>query len=198
MKEKRELSKKFWCIILSVSIAFILLIVAGFACFTNSKKPVIEEFENGGNIVLNYTDAVAGLKIKDAVPIKDEEGKKSLEKDHYFDFSIDVSLDNATYIEYELSIVKDEKYSTIPDEDIRFYLEQEDSGSYMEVLKPTKFTPLKEKSKVGTPAGSMLLFKTKKIKSLTDRYRLRMWVSDKSKISKGNYAVEVFVNANTK
>ena len=198
MKEKRELSKKFWYTTLGVSVVLLILIVAGFAYFIGSKRPVIEENENGGNIVLNYTNDITGLKLKDIIPVADDVGKKSSEEGEYFDFSVDVSLDNATYIDYEISIVKDEKFSTIPDDDIRIYLEQEDSGSYIEVLEPTKFTPLKKKSKIGTPAGSMVLFQTKKTKSLTDRYRLRMWVSDKSLITKGNYGVEVFVNANTK
>lgn len=198
MKEKKDLSKKFWYTTLGVAVILLILIVAGFAYFMDSKRPVIEENENGGNIVLNYTNDITGLKLKGIVPMADSVGKKLSEEGEYFDFSVDVSLDNATYIDYEISIVKDETFSTIPDDDIRIYLEQEDSGSYVEVLEPTKFTPLKKKSKIGTPVGSMVLFQTKKTKSLTDRYRLRIWVSDKSLITKGDYGVEVFVNASTK
>lgn len=198
MKEKRELSKKFWWVVLSVSVALVLLIVAGFAFFMNCKRPVIEESENGGSIVLKSTNDLAGFKIENAVPTTDEVGMKADQEGKYFDFFIDVSLDNATYIDYEISIAKDEKFSTIPDDDIRIYLEQEDSGAYTTVLEPCKFTPLKNKSKIGTPVGSMVLFKTKKTKSLTDRYRLRMWLSDKSLVLNGNFGVEVFVNARTK
>ena len=197
MKEKKELSKRFWFTDLSICFLLVILIAVGFALFSKSKNPVIEELENAGDVILNYADDITGVKITNATPTSDAVGIKNMTKGQYFDFSVDVTLDNAPYIEYEISVVKDENYSTIPDDDIRIYLEQEQSGAYVEVFAPSKFTPLKKKTSIGTPVGSMVLYQTKRTKKTVDRYRLRVWVADKSLMEKGNYGLEVFVNAHT-
>ena len=197
MEEKKGLSKSFWFVTLGVSCVLIIFIVIGFAFFTKSKRPVVEKTENAGNVVLNFSGDFSGLKIKKAIPLADAVGMKSLKEGEYFDFSVDVALDNATYIDYEISVLRDANFSTISNDDIKIYLEQEKSGAYVMVFGPDKYTPLKGATEIGTPEGSMVLFKTRKTKSLTDRYRLRIWVSDKSLISGGSYGVEVFVNAKT-
>ena len=107
-------------------------------------------------------------------------------------------LDYATYIDYEISVQKDEEFSTISDDDIRIYLEKENSGVYEMVFGPESFTPLRKATKIGTPVDSMVLYENKATKDSTDRYRLRIWVSDKSVTAKGNYGLNVFVNADTK
>ena len=189
MKEKRELSKSFWWSMFAVCLTLTTLIGVGFAVFVNSKRPVIEEEENGGNIVLNYTTDVNGIKLTKIVPTADAVGMK--DDENYFDFSVDVSLDNATFVDYEISVIKS---ATISDDDIRIYLEYEDSGTYVEVFGPEEFKPLKEASRRGSPAGSMALYHVKRTKSLTDRYRLRLWLSDKSLATNGTYELEVYVN----
>ena len=195
MKKKKDLSKKFWFVIITISSILIVLIAIGFAVFKMTKRTVIEKNETGGKVLLNYTNNITGLKIVDMVPVSDTIGKKNSKAGEYYDFSVDVTLDNATYIEYELAVTKDKKFSTVSDEDIRIYLEQEKSGTYTEVLEPSAFIPLKEVTDIGTQKGDMVLYRTKRTKNGTDRYRLRMWVSDKSLIEKGNYNLEVTVKA---
>ena len=194
MKDKKEFSKKFWYLVFGTCIVLVLCISVGFAFFSKTKKPVIIERENGGKVVLNYAGDFSGLQLKKIVPTLDSVGSKG---EDYFDFSVDVSLDNATYIDYEIAIVKVGK-TAIPDDDIRILLEQEDSGSYITVFGPEKFTPLKADSKIGSPKGSMALYHVKKTRSLSDRYRLRVWLSDKSTLLEGDYSLEVFVYGNTK
>ena len=60
---------------------------------------------------------------------------------------------------------------------------------------PDKYKPLKKKNKFGTDVGSMVLVDTKKTNTSTDNYRLRIWLSDKSVTTDGNYSVKVVVNA---
>ncbi len=194
MKEKKELTKRFWFLLLSVCIILIISISVGFAYFSKTKKPVIYESENGGTVTLNYSGDFSGIVLDKAVPTLDSVGSKG---EKYFDFSVDVALDNATYIEYELALTKIGKCA-IPDDDLKIFLEQEDSGSYVKVFGPEKFTPLTENSKIGSPKGSMAIFKVKKTRSLADRYRLRVWMSDKSSLATGNCTLEVSVFGNTK
>ena len=183
-------------IILMITVVLILsgLIVAGYIAFSLREQEVVEEEENGADIVLNYSTNYNGLEIKNATKMKDDDGIINLKEGKYFDFSIEVLLDNAASVEYEVSIEKDEVNSTIPDSDIKIYLEKEKEGTYTKVFGPEKFTPLKKNSKYGSKKGSMPLVEVKKTNSNTDNYRLRMWLSDKSKLTTGTYSVNVEVN----
>ena len=183
-------------IILMITVVLILsgLIVAGYIAFSLREQEVVEEEENGADIVLNYSTNYNGLEIKNATKMKDDDGIINLKEGEYFDFSIEVLLDNAASVEYEVSIEKDAVNSTIPDSDIKIYLEKEKEGTYTKVFGPEKFTPLKKNSKYGSKKGSMPLVEVKKTNSNTDNYRLRMWLSDKSKLTTGTYSVNVEVN----
>ncbi|MBR5370532.1 MAG: hypothetical protein IK137_04445 [Bacilli bacterium] len=186
--------KTFTILMLSIVILLIGLIVVGFVMFSLREKDVVEEEENGADIILNYSTNNSGLQIRNASKTKDEDGIINLKDGEYFDFSVEVILDNASNIEYEISVEKDEINSTIPDSDIKIYLEKEIEGTYTKVFEPNKFTPLKKKSELGSKKGSMVLTNVTKTKSSTDKYRLKMWLSDKATIDTGTYAVEVEVN----
>ncbi len=198
MEKKRELSKNFWIIWIAIILFLIIAVAVGFALFANRKNEVIIQEENGGNVVLNYSSNFPGIKIINAVPTTDAVGMKNSDEGEYFDFSVESSLDNARSVEYEISLVKDKKFSTIPDEDIHIYLEKENSGTYAALFEPTVFTPLKKDNKYGSKAGYMVLTKEKKSKSSVDLYRLRIWLRDQSTVVNGNYSVEVVVSGISK
>ena len=192
--ETKNSSKTFVGMMFAISIVLIGLIVIGFIIFSIKGKEVIEEEENGANLIINYTDNSTGLKLVNATPMSAETGEKVLTKGEYFDFSIEVDLDNATQVEYEISLVKNIKNSSLSNDDIRIYLEKEINGTYTKVFGPDKFTPITKKTKYGTKIGNMVLYKYKKENSTADNYRLRMWMSDKSKEATGSFDVEVIVN----
>ena len=195
MEENKEKVPKFLVFILCICIVFIIIIAISFAVFINRQEKVIEKSENGANVVLNYSTDINGLKITKATPTTDQVGIKNLEDGEYFDFSVETKLDNAPSLDYEISIVKDKVDSNISDSDIRIYLEKEKSGTFTKVFGTNKYTPLKKKNKYGTEAGSMVLVDTKKTNSSVDNYRLRIWLSDTSVTTEGNYSVKVVVNA---
>ena len=196
--KKEKLSKNFWIIFICVCSAFIVILAVGMAVVSNKKQEVIVEKKEGGNILLNYSDNIDGLSITNAVPTSDLIGMKDNTEGAYFDFSVDVDLDEAKYVEYEVSIKKDKSKSTITDDDIRVYLEKESDGTYSKVFGPSKFMGLKKKTVLGSGSGSMVLTKTKKVKSGTDNYRLRIWLADTSLIQNGTYSVEVDINGKAK
>ena len=192
--DKKDSNKSFIILMLSVTIVLIGLIVCGFVYFSLKGQEVVEEEENGADIILNYSSNNSGLQIKNASKTKDDDGILNLKDGEYFDFSIEVVLDNAKKVDYEISVEKDEVNSTIPDDDIKIYLEKEKEGTYTKVFGPSKFTALKKDSSYGSKKGSMPLIQVKKTNSSTDNYRLRMWLSDKSNLSSGTYSVDVLVN----
>ena len=195
MEKNKEVVPKFLIFELSICVIFVIVLAIGIAVFANRDEEVVVKKEKGANIVLNYSSNVNGLSIKGATPTTDSVGLQKSEDGEYFDFSVEVKLDNAPSLEYEIAAVKDKVNSTIADDDIRIYLEKEKSGTYTKVFGPSKYTPLKKKDKFGTHAGSMVLLNTKKTNTSTDNYRLRMWLSDKSVTTSGDYSIEIVVNA---
>lgn len=193
-KKGDVLTKKFWYFILGICIFLSVILGVSIYLFANRKEEVIEKNENGGQITLNYTNNVTGLNLMNITPVTDSVAIKDLTDQHYFDFFIDVDLKEAASIEYEISVIKNTKESTILDDDIRIYLEKEQSGTYTKVFGPSKYSPLKSDSKLGSSKGSMVLLKTKALKSSKDNYRLRMWLSDQSLTPSGNYSIDVVVN----
>ena len=190
---KKKLTKKFWIILICIFCVFITLVAVGYHAFSNRTKKVVEKEEKGGKVTLNYSTNVNGLSIVGATKIADDVAMKDMTAGKYFDFSIDVDISKANSVEYEIFITKDVKNSNISDDDIRIYLEKEKSGTYSQILKPTKYMPLKKESQLGSKKGSMILNSNKTSKSVTENYRLRLWLSDTSLLETGNYSVNVFV-----
>lgn len=193
-KKEEEYSKKFWYFLLAIFVFFIIVVSIGFVFFANREEKIIEKNETGGKVTLNYTNNISGLSMQKIVPTTDAVAMKDLTDNNYFDFFIDVDLKKANYIEYEISVIKEKNECTITDDDIRIYLEKEKSGTYTKVFGPSKYTPITKLSSLGSKKGSMILLQSKAVKSIKDNYRLRIWLSDKSLLPMGNYAVKVEVN----
>lgn len=190
---KDKVSKKGIIIIFTLFIAFTIFAIVGFILFSNRKAEVINEEKNGGNVVLNYSSDVSFLNVQNAVPTTDAVGMVANNVGSYFDFSVDTEIDDANSITYELSIKK--VSGTINDSDIIVYLEEEDSGTYNSVLKPTQFKSLKKKTDIGTTTGNMILMKKKISKAEIDNYRIRTWVSESSLLTSANYQLEINIVA---
>lgn len=189
--EKNNLSKNFWIILSIVSLICIIVLTVGIVFFNKRSPKVINKNKTGGNIVLNYVSDVNGLNLTNAIPVSDDFGKKFNKENYFFDFSVDSQIDNANNIDYELSLSVDESLSSIPNDEIRVYLEKEDNGTFNSVLEPTPFIPESKETKLGTKKGDMLIYSSNIKKSKTDNYRLRIWLYEKSKIKKGSYSVSV-------
>lgn len=189
--DNNKLSKKFWIIIIVVCCILIAFLTTGFVISSNESDKVVNEEKNGGELVLNYSGNTDGLTIMNVVPTSDIVGMANNIDGSYFDFSVDVDLDKAKSIDYELSISKVSSNCTIPDNDIKIYLEKMENGVYTEVFGPKKFVGLDDDSSLGTSQDSMILVKDSMNKSGSGKYRLRMWLADTSLVTSGSYSVEV-------
>lgn len=186
-----KLSKNFLIVVIVVCCILIVFLATGFVMSSNEPDNVVKKEKNGGNLVLNYSGNTDGLTITNVVPTSDIVGMANNIDGSYFDFSVDVDLDKAKSIDYELSISKVSSNCTIPDNDIKVYLEKMDKGVYSGVFGPKKFVGLEDDSSLGTVQDSMILVKTSKNESGSDKYRLRMWLAGTSLVTSGSYSVEV-------
>ena len=190
-------SKQFNIILVLIVIILIVVFSVCLWLFFDYRKKVIYQVENGGNVFLNYVSDFNGLAFRNMIPSSDDNGIISLKSGSYFDFFIDTKLDEASIIDYEISLFREKKYAYL-DKDIRIYLEEEKSGTYVKVFGPSEFIPLKKVSKYGTNVGDMVLLHVSKKNKSTNRYRLRMWLSNNSQITSGDYSVSVKLNGKAK
>ncbi len=191
----KELSKGFWIILITICLFFIILIGIGFVTFANREKEVIVEDETAGKITLNYSTSTNGLSITDATSTIDSVGIKN---ENYFEFYIKTKLENDQEAEYEITVSKNSKKSTIPDDGIKVYLEKEKDGLFTSLFGPKEFEGLKKDSKIGSKKGEMVIANVSRNESGTDKYRLRIWMSDKCILEKGDYSVDVNLYAKVK
>lgn len=200
-QENKSNSSKF--IFISVILVTILVILVLCLSFTAFKKATSEDGTNSSNdsngngginskISMTYTENMNGISIQDALPTSDEVGKHLNGKGEYFDFTIKSNIVNSS-ITYEIAAIKD-KSSTISDDSIKLYLEKQNSGTYEQVMEPTIFKSITKRSKIGSPKGSMVLYKLNRKKSGTDNYRLRMWIKEDAVVEMDkSYTVKVNV-----
>lgn len=197
-KTNNKLNKTFWILTLVICLLCIAGISVGFYLYKlETDKEVVKE-KLGGDVYLKFVGNTNGLTLLNASPMTDQLGALQEGENKFFDFSVEVKLDEAEYVEYEIAIEKDTAFSNIPDAEVKFYLEEENSGSFSKVFGPSEFKPLEEDSLLGTEAGNMVLYTVKKNTSGTTNYRLRMWLSDKSAMLVGNYSIEVSINGKAK
>lgn len=195
MKDEKG-NKKFIYFIVGLCTFFLVILIICCVVFMNREDEVVKEKKKGGEVTLSYTDDLNIYSLTNAVPTIDAVGMVSSGADSYFDFSVNTELVEAKSIDYEIYVEKYGNTPTIDDKDIKIYLEKQNSGTFEKVLEPQAFVPLKEKSKLGTPRGAMVIYKDSASKDLTENYRLRMWLSDTAIVNQGtvaSYTVKVSV-----
>lgn len=191
--EKERISNKIKILIIVLCILFIIITIIGFIIFSKNREKVVNEEKKGGNVTLNYSSDVNYLNITNASPVIDAVAVTSNSDGSYFDFSVDTEIKDAKSVVYELSIKKISGNVNL--NDIKIYLEKEDSGTYNSIMQPTIFKELKKKTDIGTEKGSMVLLKQKRTKNTVDNYRIRTWVSETSLVTGANYKLEINIVA---
>ncbi len=181
---------------LSAIIVLITIVVAiSFAAFnylgTGEKANTI----NSGIINMSYSEPDNGINLVNALPISDEQGKLLSGSLNVFDFTIEAEIVGNATINYAITAVKGE--STVDDSAIKVYLTKVNNNLESVVLEPTKISNLSVTTgseSYQPSSGEFILFNDSITNSITDNYRLRMWVSDDYTISNGGtYTLRVNV-----
>lgn len=193
--------------ILGISILIISFVGISYAAF----HTVLNSSNNSvstGTISLQLSDNSRSVSIVNAMPISDEEGKKLDGDGNVYDFNVHTMLSKNTTINYEISLEKDlDTPSMLSDESIRFYLEKEDDGQFVETpitANPTGFIPLEEDSFLGSKKGNMVIYSgtfsntTDSNQEFNQRFRLRMWVSQDTIIDSVSKNFNVKLNVTAK
>ena len=179
MKKKRILL--LILLLLSVISVFVGISVSIFTFFgKGNTNNVIET----GRIIFSYSDALKkgnGIDIKEAMPIKDEDGIVLSKENEYFDFSVSATT-TSTDIAYEIVVNKDET-STLPDDMVKIYLTEIDGNSEKVVPLMEKEIPVYSALKDTTNnllSGKSVYYGEVKAGEVAygKKFRLRMWIKD--------------------
>ncbi len=191
--ESNSKTKNVVIFLVLLSIILILVIVISFSSFFKKQEKNVREIVKTGTVSMNYKSEVNGLQLVDLTPVSDSVAKENRVDGSYFDFSVSSEFDNDSIVDYEITLIKDQS-STIPDEDVMVYLEKQSSGTYAKVKDPQPFTAIKKKTKLGSPAKSMVLDKVSLSSDKVDNYRLRIWVKEGAVITDPSATYKVRVN----
>ena len=164
-------------LIVSTSLLFFLLAFI-FIKYTQGLKPS-KKHTSKEMISINYSSNVNGIKMDGFKPIKDDDGKKEKDRKKMFNFKVTSKIEDKKEIKYEVALEKSDDCN-LKSSDIKVYLERENEGTYIKIFDPTKFNEINKKTKIGTPKGDMVLFDGSYTSSLVDKYRLKVWVDEKS------------------
>ena len=184
---------KLFIIIVTFLIFIIAIIGLSYATFTYTKEHDSINTISTGNISLDYTENTNGINLTNVYPMSDEVGKTLTSEEQYFDFSVKADITGNVVANYEIAAEK-VITSTLSDDEVKLYLEKEEGGSYVEVIAPKNFTPLKESTELGTMVGTMVLTSDTLDESGLINYRLRMWVADDTILSDVEKTFEVRVS----
>lgn len=191
--ESKAKTKNVVIFLVLLSVILVAVIGISFSSFFKKQEKNVKEIVKTGTVSMNYKSEVNGLQLVDLTPIADSVAKENRLEGSYFDFSVSSEFNDDTVVDYEIALIKDQS-STIPDEDVMVYLEKQSSGTYAKVKDSQPFTPIKKKTKLGSPAKSMILDKVSLSSNQVDNYRLRIWVKEGAVITDPNATYKVRVN----
>ena len=118
--EKNKISKG---VLIGIGVASLLVvIIVGITLYLyfSAPKKVQNDFLDGADLKLTYTDEDKGLTITNLTLYDDAHGVLIDNANYYFDFSISAQLNEASKVDYEISVIPN-KTTTVPAKYWYFY-----------------------------------------------------------------------------
>lgn len=199
MDSRVRVSRKVKAI--SLLIVVVVICVVSLAFYFYYGRPAVVETVDlpGGKLTLGYGEDGNLLSVENLKPTSDMVGRVLDSPELFYDFTVGVTLDEASLIEYEIVAVKDEALSSSFDNNIKLYLEKEVDGQYVKVFGPKEFSSnFSDDQVIGS---AMVVHRDKKDFEGEDKYRLRLWMSDTAVINQQipqNYAVKIVIRGKAK
>lgn len=184
------MNKKSTGLLLSIlGVISLVLITAGvtYAFFSYAKQGTTENVIKTGTITFLYDELEGegnGIKITDAIPMTDAEGKVLADANQYFDFKVVSTVSGNANIPYEVTLRKGAN-STLGEDQVKVFLtatgsetagvnSADDSGTIklFSELTPTTTTVPAETVEKTIYKGTVPATTT----NYTENFRLRMWI----------------------
>ncbi len=167
-------------IIVVLLIMVIAIIGVSYAAFSYSGLGTKVNSITTGSITMEYTEDDNIISMSGALPTTDATGKVRLNPGEYFDFTVSSKIAGDVNINYEIS-AKDVTTSErkIDGSNIKLYLTRLTDDGEEELMTPETYNEeTSENTYTGRPSGEMSLYTSSMNSSETNRYRLRMYVTE--------------------
>jgi len=175
------MKKKENIIIIVVLVVMLLAIVGvSYAAFSYSGLGSKVNSITTGSITMTYEETDNTISLSGALPTTDATGKVRLTEGEYFDFTVSSKIAGNVNINYEIS-AKDVTTSDrkIDGSNIKLYLTRLTDAGEEELMTPEVYNEeATANDYTGRPSGEMSLYTSSMNSSETNRYRLRMYVTE--------------------
>lgn len=194
--ENKTKSRSLGLIIILVVLLIIGVFGVSYAAIYYSKMGEKINNVSTGTLTMSYSENTNGINITDATTTSDAVGMAMSAENEYFDFTVSATMSGNTSVDYIIAGSKD-TISTLPDNAVKVYLTELNSGSERQVLAPTKISQLDSTRNVSYgPDNQYILLQSNFNKSSSRNYRLRMWISDDYNMTVGSYTFRINVYGN--
>lgn len=192
--EVYEKKRKMYIKVLLLILALFIVIGISYATASYFNKGNKVNSVTTGAITMIYTEGTNHVRMENAVPISDEDGRVLTDDGQVFDFNVSMNVTGNFSIHYEV-VAEKLKRSTLDSQDVKIYLERStDANHYFSILEPTHYTPLANKTTFGSPAGSMVIDTGVVNSSTIYYYRLRMWLDENYQDARNSKEFTVKIN----
>mgnify|MGYP004496452683 CR=1 FL=1 len=183
--EKSNKSKQILLSVFGILSLIVITIGITYAIFTYTKLGTTDNTVTSGTLKFLYTENTGvktGIKISNALPISDTQGKALDGDNNVFDFSIEATNTGTEVIPYEVTLRK-KNTSTLAEENVKIYLTDRTETQETSLLEPTKYSELTQTSiNVGNEIEKTIYKSSVAGGEVSYRkdFRLRMWIDETS------------------
>lgn len=205
---ENSLSRQILLSILGLAILVVAVVGVSYAIFSTTLSGSKINTLSSGTINMSYVEVSNGISIVNAMPMSDEEGKKLVGNDYVFDFVVSSNIAGVTTVDYEVVAEKVLVNGvSLADSDVKIYLEKMVGDQYVAVpltSPPQAFKASGVETDLGSHAADMILYRgsfinTGAVKTeFSEKFRLRMWLSDEAVIDDVSRTFQIKVNVNGK
>lgn len=194
---ERNDSKEILFSVIGIFVLSVLIIGVSYAVFKFSQIGEKINTVTTGVISMSYSEPENAINLVDALPISDEQGKILTGTNNVFDFTVEGEINGISSVTVNYAITAVSSNSTVDSSAIKVYLTNLDNNIEREILAPTKISNLNTTNGnefYNAPSGEYILSSGTFDSSISQKYRLRMWVADDyTDGSGGSYTLKVNV-----
>ena len=181
------MNKKKALILSIIGLIGLIVVTIGitYAVFTYTKLGTTDNTVTSGTLKFLYTENTGvktGIKLTNALPISDTQGKALNGDNNVFDFSIEATNTGTEAIPYEVTLRK-KNTSTLREDYVKVYLTDRTETQETSLLEPSKYSELTQTSvNVGSNIEKTIYKSSVAGGEVSYRkdFRLRLWIDETS------------------
>lgn len=183
-EEEKHVNNKVFIVLGAIALIAAITGVA-YAAYSWTFNGSLTNTISTGNVSMSFLESTDTISINNALPIDDISAKLMSNEGEKFDFAVTTTASGAPgTILYDINIEKvavDTGYTALSDNQVKVYLTSITGTNQLtetQVVAPTLVSNIITSGNSGTLKASVSKDHSTANQTYTDKYRLRMWISD--------------------